>query len=330
MDNQNNLSKCVICGNKDFIFVLKARDYSFSCPTEFSFMKCIRCGQVSVEPKPHGQYTHAKISCKKLGRVETWHFLHPDRTKIIGKLRKKGKILDIGCGLGEFLFDMKKYGWEVFGNDVLPDACTYAKKEFKLENVYNHDLLSLDFPDKSFDVVTLWHVLGYLPRPLDTLRKINRILKDDGIVVIESPNFESFQRKLFKEKWYGLGLPGHHHQFSPRSLERVLRLAGFKIIKKDYFVNLRINMISFKRSLLRVLHLERIPDEKGNNESAFLRWMKKYKLIFIFEILCFLISFLLALVNCKTCFRVYSNKIQNADSVKHAPKSMLIREQRLH
>ncbi|MBM3252452.1 MAG: methyltransferase domain-containing protein, partial [Candidatus Omnitrophica bacterium] len=331
MANQekNNILECVICGNRDFILILKARDYVSFSPVDFNFMKCTRCEEVSVIPQLSGQYTHSESSYKKLGKTDAWHFLHPNRPKKIRKIKKSGRILDIGCGLGEFLFEMKTLGWEVYGNDIISDACRYAKEEFRLENIYNKDLLSLDFSDNFFDVITLWHVFGYLEKPLESFKKIKNILKDDGVLIIESPDFNSFQRKIFKNKWFGLALPNYSHHYSLKSLENALKHSGLKIVKKDYFVNLRIDLVSFKESLLRLLRLERVPDEKSNNETAFLKWLKRYKLIFIFEIVCFIIVCLLALVNCGTCYRVYCKKIEKAQKskTKNLPwASMLIKK----
>ncbi|MBL7196672.1 MAG: methyltransferase domain-containing protein [Candidatus Omnitrophica bacterium] len=324
---QNSKFECAICGCRDFIFLFKAPNYFSFSPDPFNFIKCSRCGQVSVNLSFCKEYIHPPVSYKKSGRTDIWYFLHPNRTNIVRKFKKGGRILDIGCGLGEFLFDMKKLRWEVFGNDVVADACAYATKEFALKNIYNKDLILLDFPDKFFDVITLWHVFEHIGRPLESLRKINKILKDDGILIIESPNFGSPQRNFFKEKWFPLGIPNHICHYSPKSLEGVLERTRLKIVRKDYFVNQRIDFIALKRSMLRFLHLEYPPDAKGTNEASILAWLKKYKLIFIFELICFPISLFLALINCGSCFRVYCKKIQSTErELKHRAKSILIKK----
>jgi len=181
-DNNNSSSpdktfKCAICGGNDCIFLFEAYDYLHYSPSAFNFVKCCRCGNVKVRSHPRIQYCHPPFSYRKKGKPDIWSFLSPNRVKIVKKFKKRGRILDIGCGLGEFLFDMKKAGWEVFGNDVVADACDYAQKEFSLKNIYNKDLIFLDLPDKFFDAITLWHVIEHIDRPLDSLRKINKILK---------------------------------------------------------------------------------------------------------------------------------------------------------
>lgn len=308
------LSGCGICGSEDFSIVLRCRDYNFYSPVIYNIIKCSRCGQVRIDPFPRDRgLSRLLILRRQPGKIDRWYFLNPCRRKIVERFKKRGRLLDIGCGRGEFPADMQKHGWEVYGNDISADVCAYAKKEFALEHVYSEDLLKLDLPDKFFDVVTLWHVFGCLESPLGSLRKINRLLKDDGILIIESPNFYSLQRRFFKEKWFGLSIPYYWYLYSPESLEKVLALAGLKIISRDYFVNPRTDFVSLKRGLLRWLRLERVPDERGERGSFILLGLRKNRVLhkllrFIFEFFCCALSVSLSLINCGDTFRVYCRK----------------------
>jgi 2-polyprenyl-3-methyl-5-hydroxy-6-metoxy-1,4-benzoquinol methylase len=313
--NKTDVFECAICGSKDFKYLFKSYDYLIHCHHGYDLVKCNQCGQVRINPLPNKKYLVYPLDhTDKFGRIDIFYLLLKlNKVGILERIKKGNTILDVGCGSGEFLFDMKKREWKVFGNDTSYELCAYAQKELGLENIFNKDLISLEFPDKFFDAVTLWHVLEHLNRPMETLKKINNILKDDGVLIIESPNFDSCQRKFFKEKWFALTIPRHIYHFSSQSVEKVLNRAGLKIIKRDYFVNPRIDFVTIKRSLLRYFNLEFVPDNNGINESIILLGLKRYGIIFrilriIFELLCLVISLFLSLLNCGSCFRVYCKK----------------------
>jgi len=314
MEVKDKLIVCNLCGNNEFTFLFNGHDYLFFSPLVFQLMKCNKCGLVCLNPQPANIINYYDAYRKENLKKDAFLFLSPDRVKKIKKFKNSGKILDIGCGKGEFLFDMSREGWDVYGCDIYPNACDLAKKEFGLKNIYNDDLLSLNFPENSFDVITLWHVLEHLTKPLETLKKINQILKDDGVLIIESPDFSSIQSKFFKSKWFALDLPRHLFQFSPKTLEKILKLANFKIFKRDYIVNPRITFISFKKSLLRYLGIERFLNKDESEESIITTHFRKAKILWrlsrsVFNLFCVLFSLFLALIHCEDSFRVYCKKI---------------------
>ncbi|MHC4183674.1 MAG: class I SAM-dependent methyltransferase [Planctomycetota bacterium] len=158
-----------------------------------------------------------------------------------------GKILDIGCGNGRYLSSLKKQGWQTYGIEQNPKSSKYARDELHL-TVKTGDLLDCEYQDKFFDVITMWHSLEHLYEPIPTLKKVKRILKDDGLLVIAVPNIGSFDAKVFKEYWYQLELPIHLIAFTPDSITKMLDSAEFKI-KKIYYDRRNATL---KRSLLNI------------------------------------------------------------------------------
>ena len=310
---EDELIPCDFCGNNDFTFLYNSHDYlSFSSLT-FKVMRCKRCGLVNLNPRPENIADYYGKYPKGSGTKDSFEFLVPDRIKKIKKFKKGGRILDVGCGQGGFLNTMLKDGWEIYGVELSRDACDFAREKYGLKEINNCDLLSAVFPDNFFDVITLWHVLEHLGKPQDTLRKIYNILKEDGLLIIESPNFCSIQSRFFKDKWFNLDLPRHLYQFSPKILKRYLEKTNFKIIKKDYIVNPRINFISFKMSLLRWTGIQRAPKIEENDKLNTGTDSRKDKIAwklfrFSFNIICLLISLFLYLINCDDSFRVYCKK----------------------
>jgi len=305
--------KCNLCGNEDFSLLFEGHDYQYFSPLTFKVMKCNNCGLVCLNPRPKEIIQYYPERGKGIIK-DLFLFLKPNRVKIIKNLKKEGKILDIGCGEGGFLFDMHKEGWKVYGNDISKTGCDFARRELGLENIYDKDLLSLDFPEDFFDIVTMWHTLEHMKKPREILRRINRLLKDDGILIIECPDFSNLQSRFFREKSFALDLPRHFYQFTPKTLEKLLKLTGFKIRKRDYIVNSRISFISLKMSILRWLGIQRVPKRRGEKEPPAIVNFRKTGILwglarFVVNITCLLLSLFLILINSDTSFRVYCKKI---------------------
>ncbi len=101
--------------------------------------------------------------------------------------KKRGKLLDVGCGNGEVTVKLKERGFEVYGVDFSSVAISMAKS--KSVNAIVHDVdTGLPFKNGSFDVVWCGDILEHIFDPIFVLKEINRTLKDDGIVLITVPN----------------------------------------------------------------------------------------------------------------------------------------------
>jgi len=141
---------------------------------------------------------------------------------------KIGSVLDVGCGDGHFLSHLRDLGWKVKGVEINSYAAQKARKR-GLE-VYAKNLLDIDFGKETFEVVRLWSVLEHLHQPSATLRKINRILKKDGFLIIQVPNFDSMARKIFKENWSAFDAPRHLYCFNQETLKKMIEKNDFKVL----------------------------------------------------------------------------------------------------
>lgn len=143
-------------------------------------------------------------------------------------VKPSGKLLDIGCGAGDFLSFMDKNNFDVSGvenNNIALEICDKKKL-----NVYN----SLEkITDRTYDIISLWHVLEHLPQPEEVIAKIHSLLSGKGVLVIAVPNFSSHDRLHYENNWAGFDVPRHLWHFTPEGLEEMLSSAGFKLIKKS-------------------------------------------------------------------------------------------------
>lgn len=146
---------------------------------------------------------------------------------------KPGRLLDIGCATGTFLYSMRRVGWEAFGVETSKNACLYAREARKLDVIHG-DLLQAKYDSEYFDVVNMSHVLEHFPNALDELKETHRILKKDGILVIKLPNLSKLEMSIFGRYWYAWDLPRHRLHFSVKTLRNLLEMANFRIAMVDY------------------------------------------------------------------------------------------------
>jgi SAM-dependent methyltransferase len=143
--------------------------------------------------------------------------------------KKDGFALDIGCGSGTFLSFLKHHGWRVQGVDLSRKAADVAKKAFDID-VFVGEIDELPFPPGTFDFINMSHVLEHVFDPLETIEKVRTLLKPDGVLYIEVPNYQSYGQKISKQYWYGWETPRHLYTFSPSNLKTLVQSGGFEVI----------------------------------------------------------------------------------------------------
>ncbi|HAJ56603.1 MAG TPA: hypothetical protein DCL35_02410 [Candidatus Omnitrophica bacterium] len=240
---------CPLCQNTSTTKLFEAPNvhgrFLWDASEYFDIRRCLSCGAVYIDNLsinddyyrkyyPACYYDEGKIS-EFLGFVLglVTHISLKSKERTILRYLKDGpgksfKILDIGCGRGDFLESLKKNKFEKFGleiNDQGYQEC--LKKDIKISK---EGVASSGFKDEFFDAITLWHVLEHLPDPLKTLNELKRVLKKDGILVIGTPNTDSLGFKLGKNLWFHLDAPRHLTLFGKRSIEFLAQSTGFELM----------------------------------------------------------------------------------------------------
>tara|TARA_R110000868_G_scaffold59969_10_gene183966 strand:+ start:2526 stop:3383 length:858 start_codon:yes stop_codon:yes gene_type:complete len=139
------------------------------------------------------------------------------------------KLLDVGCGTGDFLQVAKKDTWEVYGIEPNEHARAIANKKTD-HSVFDVDQL-LKFKPNSFDVITLWHVLEHLPNLEEQIQVFKNLLKLDGTLIIAVPNFNSYDAKFYKSHWAAFDAPRHLWHFSKSSMSKLVSNKNMKVVK---------------------------------------------------------------------------------------------------
>jgi SAM-dependent methyltransferase len=143
--------------------------------------------------------------------------------------RAPGRLLDFGCGAGEFVKQMLEYGWNAEGLDFSPRMVEVLRQKGEFR-AHLGTLPHPDIPAGSLDALTMWHALEHVPFPQQILRAAADALRRRGVLGITVPNFDSWSRRRFQGDWFGLALPRHLTHFTPSTLRRMVEGAGFRVL----------------------------------------------------------------------------------------------------
>ncbi len=139
------------------------------------------------------------------------------------------RALDVGCGNGDLMDRLEQRGWEVVGIDLDENAVAAAKSRGL--DARTGDLASQQFPDASFDAITLSHVIEHVPDPAALLAECCRILRSDGTLVVLTPNARSWGHAVLGDAWIGLDPPRHLVLFNRDNLRSIALAAGLRIVQ---------------------------------------------------------------------------------------------------
>jgi len=150
-----------------------------------------------------------------------------DRLFPLSALRQPvpGTLLDLGCGRGDLAASWIAAGWRVVGVEPSADAGAVARS--RGVEVLSGTLDSVELAADSVDAAVFRHSLEHVPDPRADLRRVHAALRPGGKVAIMVPNWSSWQRRAFGDRWCPLDLPRHRTHFTAAGLRAALEDAGF-------------------------------------------------------------------------------------------------------
>ncbi|WP_308991751.1 class I SAM-dependent methyltransferase [Mariniflexile litorale] len=159
---------------------------------------------------------------------------------------KEKKLLDIGCGTGDFLQTAQQNSWIVSGIEPNEDARVIANKKTNHSVFETEELLKFD--SESFDVLTLWHVLEHLPKLEEHIQIFKKLLKPNGTLIIAVPNYKSYDAEYYKEFWAAYDVPRHLWHFNKIAISRLVSKVSMKVVKTKpmYFDAFYVSLLSEK------------------------------------------------------------------------------------
>jgi 2-polyprenyl-3-methyl-5-hydroxy-6-metoxy-1,4-benzoquinol methylase len=295
--------RCPVCLNPTTAPVLTGTDLLFETTSQtFTLNSCASCRCLFLNPLPGddeiarfypAQYWWNAAGPGLLKTLESIYrriALHDHVSFISGAAagERRGRekdLLDVGCGSGTLMGLLKERGFRPVGVDFSAEAAKVAAQENGVRVVVG-SLVDAAFPDESFDLVTLFHVMEHVTNPREVLAEVARILKPGGAVILQVPNIDSWQFRIFGAKWYGLDIPRHVIDYSKDAMLKLLNESGFLPVRVRHF-NLRDNAPAFASSLFPSLDpVSRAVRHRKHNvrEPAPLAWARH--LLYLFFVIC--------------------------------------------
>ncbi len=225
---------CSICGSKKVEIV-------FNLTPERQILQCNQCGVEFLFPQLNdielealysenyyaawGVSGSAENESTRQMKIETFKL----RLSLIQQYVSSGKVLDVGCATGYFLEAAAELGFKPYGVEFSKYSSDIAKNKFGEENVFFGTLEQSNFEKSAFDVIAMSDLIEHVRIPEQTLRKAAFLLKDDGVIMIMTPDTKTLSNNLMRKRWTHYKLE-HFFYFSHSSMSYLADRCGLKIV----------------------------------------------------------------------------------------------------
>jgi len=235
------ISICPVCGSGKISHYLEVKDY-FLSQENFSIQECNSCSFRFVNPRPVKEeigryYQSDEYISHDAGKTDILSRIYKLARRI--SIRRKfgivknycqgGKILDIGCGTGEFLKYCQLKRFNVTGVEPNDKARDYAQKHSLILTYKQLELLEAN--GGSYNCITMWHVLEHIHDLNGLLSQVKKLLSPDGIFIVAVPNSNSWDAARYKNHWAAYDVPRHLYHFTKSTLLMLVSKHGLKIRK---------------------------------------------------------------------------------------------------
>ena len=256
--------KCKICGNIKDNKMYNIKEMHFGIGEVFEYFECSKCNCIQIKDIPENLSLYYPVNYYSFNcinenyisgireRVHKYFKIKRDRqiidkSDLIGFIISKMKpvtnqklnslkdlnlklsdnILDVGCGNGEFLYELKELGFKnLKGIDPFLMKKTVYKNGLVIEKKRIEDLLD---SENKFDLIMFHHVLEHIPNPMDILKICYKLLNTKGVLLIRVPVSEALVWKEYRENWVQLDAPRHLYIYSRNSINLLAGESCFKI-----------------------------------------------------------------------------------------------------
>jgi SAM-dependent methyltransferase len=152
--------------------------------------------------------------------------------RLIAKYTKPGKVLDVGCAAGFILKGFEQSGWDCHGVEPNETMAAYGREKLNLD-IKTGSIEAFE-TSKEFDLINLIQVIGHVYDLDRTMQNVTRLLKPDGLVLVESWNMKSFVARMLGKAWHEYSPPSIVHWYSDKTLALLFEYYGFELIAKGY------------------------------------------------------------------------------------------------
>jgi 2-polyprenyl-3-methyl-5-hydroxy-6-metoxy-1,4-benzoquinol methylase len=204
---------CPLCGSGE-------RRLAYRFP-ESAYHRCVRCGLVYLSPRISEEcmlrlyQDESYFAGERSLGYETYEADEPvyrltfeRRLRDLARFKSGARLLDIGCGTGLFLDVARRAGWEAFGLDASRYAVS-TRPDDLTEWIQTGTLETVEYEPGSFDAVTMFDFFEHVYRPAEFAKRVARILAPGGVVVVATPNYDSWMRRILGRRTVSFKIPEH-------------------------------------------------------------------------------------------------------------------------
>lgn len=243
------VESCTFCGGRALEPKLEnGPDRLHWLPGLFRVVECRDCSLLHTDPRPdaeamtayypstyasfveHAPRSRRRRAAHRLVRIP-YELRYGREERLPRAQTPRARALDVGAGAGWTLREMLDQGWEPWGVEPAPAVAHHVEALLGLPagRIFVGSAEEAEFPDASFGLVVLSHVIEHLHDPRAVLAAIRGWLAPGGELRLQLPNALSVEARLFGRYWFGLDLPRHLHHFSPRTISALLEAEGFSV-----------------------------------------------------------------------------------------------------
>jgi SAM-dependent methyltransferase len=220
--------------------MLVGRDRMHAVPGSWAIHRCSSCGSGTTLPLVQevelgafypSQYAPFELPRGAIAKLMQCMQRARDRRFPLAELsggRERGRLLDVGCGRGDLAASWIDAGWTVLGVEPSAEAARVART--RGTDVLEGTLSTVSLEPESIDAAVFRHSLEHVVDPQQDLRRVFATLRPGGRLAVIVPNWGSWQRRAFGERWFPLELPRHRTHFTAAGLDAALAASGFERI----------------------------------------------------------------------------------------------------
>lgn len=198
--------------------------------TDFTVIQCKSCGFGYLAKYPTVYEAKKIYSSDYFHNKKSEEYIHDALYKfryLTKYIKKDSRVLDYGCGVGDFIKACVEDNISVVGYDISAHAAQFVKDTYKVD-AFSGEVDGALFPRDHFDVIVSFDVIEHIVDFEKILDYFQRWLKPGGILIMTTPDMNSWDAKILGRRWYGFKkFPEHINYFSHESISQIAKKAQF-------------------------------------------------------------------------------------------------------